>query len=244
MSREDSFLTADLRDVFKHTIIVRQPLQEQFRDFAHQTDTARLGMWLFLATEVMFFGALFVAFGVYRYLYPAAFELASSRLNWQIGTINTLVLLASSFTMVLAVHYARLGNARKIANCLLLTGALGTLFLVLKGYEYYIDYRENLIPGWRFDPLEWTAAANDNADLRPGNVELFLILYWVMTLIHAVHLTIGIALMLLLAGMALRGRFSTEYYTPVDVAGLYWHFVDVVWIFLLPLLYLQATHQI
>lgn len=242
MSREHSFLTADLRDVFRHTIIVRQPLQEQFRDFAHQGEAARLGMWLFLATEVMFFGGLFLSMGVYRYLYPAAVEAASMRLKWQIGTINTLVLLVSSFTMVMAVHSAKLGENRRTAKYLFLTAALGILFLAFKAYEYYLDYQEYLIPGWRFNPADWSLDANDSAQFRPGNVELFLLLYWVMTLIHALHLTIGIVIVLLIAGLAHRHRFSAEYYTPVDVTGLYWHFVDVVWIFLLPLLYLQGTH--
>ena len=159
MSREDSFLTADVGDMFKHTVLVRHPLEEQFRDLEQQNETARLGMWLFLATEVMFFGALFLTVGIYRYQYAEAFEKASERLNWQIGGINTLVLLVSSFTMVLAVYYAKLGDQRRLIRYLLLTAAIGAVFLVLKGLEYYIDYRENLIPGWRFEPSEWVGRA-------------------------------------------------------------------------------------
>jgi cytochrome c oxidase subunit III len=243
MSREDSFLTADVRDMFKHTIVSRHPLEEHFRDFEQQTETARLGMWLFLATEVMFFGALFLSLGVYRYQYAEAFEAASQRLNWQIGGVNTLVLLVSSLTMVVAVYYARLGNRRAVVWSLLMTAAMGALFLALKAIEYYIDYRENLIPGWRFEPSEWAGHDGLSADQVP-HVQLFLIMYFTMTGIHALHLTIGIGIVLILAVLAARGRFTSQYYSPIDVTGLYWHFVDIVWIFLLPMLYLVGTHTL
>jgi cytochrome c oxidase subunit 3 len=243
MSREDSFLTADMHDVFKHTVIVRNKLEEQFHDFEHQANTARLGMWLFLATEVMFFGALFLTLNVYRYQYAEAFEKASAKLNWQIGGTNTLVLLFSSLTMVLAVHYARLGNSRRIVRYLLLTALFGASFLVLKAFEYYTDYRDNLVPGWKFDPNEWTQKEGLSL-AQVSQVQIFLIMYYVMTAIHAVHLTIGIAIVLILAVLARRNHFSSEYNSPIDIVGLYWHFVDVVWIFLLPMLYLLGTHNL
>jgi cytochrome c oxidase subunit 3 len=243
MSREDSFLTADIGDMFKHTVVVRHPLEEHYRDFEHQSETARLGIWLFLATEVMFFGSLILTLLIYRYEYAEAFEKASARLNWQIGSINTLVLLVSSLTMVLAVHYARRGNQRSLILYLLLTAALGVVFLVLKGVEYYIDYRENLIPGWRFEPSEWIGQEGLAPDSVP-QVKIFLIMYFMMTIIHAVHLTIGIGMVLTLAVLGARGCFTVEYYCPVDVVGLYWHFVDIVWIFLLPMLYLMGTHRL
>jgi cytochrome c oxidase subunit 3 len=241
MSREDSFMTVDMRDLFKHTVLVRHPLEEQFRDFEHQGETASFGMWLFLATEVMFFGALFLAVGVSRYMHPVAFEAASQKLNWQIATINTLVLLASSLMMVLAVHFARLGNRRLLVLFLLLTAALGAGFLGLKGFEYYIDYEENLIPGWRFDTNEWLEAGLKASQVPP--VKLFLFMYWVMTAIHAIHMTVGITAVLILAWLAAGDYFSAEYNSPVDVVGLYWHFVDIVWIFLFPMLYLLGTHH-
>ena len=243
MSREDSFLTADIRGMFKHTIVSRQPLEEHYRNFEHQSETARLGIWLFLATEVMFFGALFLTAGIYRYQYAEAFEHASARLNWQIGAVNTLVLLVSSFTMVMAVHHSRHGNRRPLVRYLLLTAAFGAVFLVLKGVEYYLDYRENLIPGWRFEPSDWIGGAGLMPEQVP-QVKLFLVMYFTMTMIHAIHLTIGIGLMLILAVLAARGRFTSDYNSPIDVAGLYWHFVDVVWIFLLPMLYLMGTHTL
>ena len=243
MSREASFLTMDLTDVFKHTVLVRHPLEEQYRDFEHQNEVARLGMWLFLATEIMFFGTLFLVLSVYRYLYAVPFEKASEKLNWQIGASNTVVLLVSSFTMVLAVHFAKTGNRRKLILCLLLTAAIGAVFLGLKGFEYYLDYRENLIPGWRFDAAEWTQKEGLAAGQVP-HVKLFLLLYWIMTVTHAVHMTIGISVVLILAWLTSRGHFSQEHYAPIDVTGLYWHFVDIVWIFLLPMLYLLGTHTL
>jgi cytochrome c oxidase subunit 3 len=198
-------------------------------------------MWVFLATEVMFFGALFLGLGVYHLMYGEAFEKASAKLNWIIGGTNTIVLLVSSLMIALSVHFAKLGRRKLVVLFLALTAALGTLFLVLKGCEYYIDYRENLIPGWRFDPHEWTAKEGLSPDQVP-HVELFLMFYWIMTPIHAIHVTIGIVAVLIIMGLAWKSHFSPVYYSPVEALGLYWHFVDIVWIFLLPMLYLAGTH--
>ncbi|HZZ71967.1 MAG TPA: cytochrome c oxidase subunit 3 family protein [Pirellulales bacterium] len=201
-----------------------------------QREAGKLGMWIFLATEIMVFGAVFTGYIVYRMQFPRAFALASDHLNLLIGGINTGVLLTSSLTMALAVHAAQVNLQRRLVLCLSLTALLGTLFMVLKGVEYYLDYRENLVPGLAFQPSEWFSA-----ETRPEHVELFLVFYYVLTGLHAIHLTIGIVILLLLTVRAKQGRFSPAYYTPVEVFGLYWHFVDVVWIFLLPLLYLVAT---
>ena len=220
----------------------RSRLEEQYENLDQQHQAASLGMWVFLATEVMFFGTLFLAVAVYRYLYPLAFEKASERLNWMIGGTNTLVLLLSSLTIVLAVHYARLARRRQIVIFLGLTALLGVCFLCLKGLEYYLDYRENLIPGWRFDPAEWVSRDGLRPDQVP-HVKLFLFLYWVMTGFHALHVTIGICAVLVMLVLARKGRFSAVYYAPVDVTALYWHFVDIVWIFLLPTLYLLGIHH-
>jgi cytochrome c oxidase subunit 3 len=216
-------------------------LQEQYADLEQQHEAAALGIWVFLATEVMFFGTLFVGLGVYAYTFHEAFARASERLNWIIGGTNTVVLLVSSLTMVLAVHAARIGQRRALVNYLLLTALLGFCFLGLKALEYYLDWRDNLIPGWKFDEAEWVTREH----LRTGQVpqvKLFLLFYWIMTLTHALHMVIGIGVVLTMAFLARRGRFSSAYYSPVDVTGLYWHFVDTVWIFLLPMLYLLGTH--
>jgi cytochrome c oxidase subunit 3 len=240
MSSENSVLTSDERDPLELTALVRPRLEEQYEDLEQQHEAAALGMWVFLATEVMFFGALFLGVAVYRHLYPAAFERASEKLNWVIGGINTIVLLVSSLFMVLAVHSAKVGRRRQLVLFLVLTAVLGTAFLCLKAYEYYTDYRDYLIPGWR-DPSEW-AAREGLAAANVPRVRLFLMFYWIMTGTHALHVTIGIGAVLIMALLARRGRFSPDYYAPVDVTGLYWHFVDTVWIFLLPMLYLLGTH--
>ncbi len=241
MRPDNAVLTPDERDELDLTVLVRRRLEGQFEDLPQQHEVASLGMWVFLATEVMFFGTLFLGLFTYRYLYPEAFERASERLNWVIGGVNTIVLLVSSLTMVLAVHSARHGRQTRILVYLALTALLGLAFLGLKALEYYLDYRDNLIPGWRFDPDEWVTRGG----LAPGqvpHVELFLLFYWVMTGLHAVHMIFGILAVLTLFVLARRGCFSAEYYAPVDVVGLYWHFVDTVWIFLLPSLYLLGTH--
>ncbi len=224
-----------------HCVWQHHRLEEQYHNLDQQHEAATLGMWVFLATEVMFFGALFLGVFVNRSLYPEEFEMASARLNWVIGGANTLVLLLSSLMIVLAVYYAQHGRRKQVVVFLGLTALLGLCFLGLKGLEYYGDYVENLIPGWRFQDDDWKALGL-RADQVP-HVKLFLFLYWVMTLLHGLHVTIGICIVLIVMVLARRGRFSAEYYTPVDVTALYWHFVDIVWIFLLPTLYLLGTHH-
>jgi cytochrome c oxidase subunit 3 len=243
MSPDQHLLTAAERDSLEGTIFARRRLEEQYENLDQQHQAASLGMWVFLATEVMFFGTLFLSVAVYRYLYPLPFEKASARLNWMIGGTNTLVLLLSSLTIVLAVHYARLAQRQRIVLFLGLTALLGFCFLGFKALEYYLDYRENLIPGWRFDASEWVSRDGLRPDQVP-QVKLFLFLYWVMTGFHALHVTIGICAVLVILTLARSGRFSAAYYAPVDVTALYWHFVDIVWIFLLPTLYLLGTHHV
>lgn len=247
MSLKDALFTPDEQErLFDHTFLQHERLEEQYASLEQQHETAAFGMWVFLATEVMFFGTLFIAVTFYRARAPEAVEAASVKLNWVIGGINTVVLLVSSLLMALAVRSARLGDQRRVYRFLVGTALLGLLFLGLKGLEYYDDYRENLIPGWKFDKEEWIApkiaGAKPLTEEQVGYVQIFLLLYWIMTGFHALHVTIGIAVVLTIAVLAARGHFSAEYYTPVDVTGLYWHFVDLVWIFLLPTLYLLGTH--
>jgi cytochrome c oxidase subunit III len=234
--------TPEEHEELQATAFVRHRLEEQFRDLDQQHEVASLGMWVFLATEVLFFGTLFLSLGVYRYLYPVEFEKASEKMNVLIGGLNTIVLLVSSVTMVLAVHNAKHGRMGQVTRFLTVTALLGCVFLCLKGLEYYTDYRDNLIPNVAFDEAEWL-----NAGLPPDkvpHVKLFLLFYWVMTGLHALHVTIGIIAVAVIAVLTRRGHFSRVYYSPIDVTGLYWHFVDLVWIFLLPMLYLQGTHRL
>jgi cytochrome c oxidase subunit 3 len=243
MRLERPILTPAERVELEDTVLSWHPLSEQFRDREQAHDSATLGMWVFLATEVMFFGPLFLGVAYYHVVYPDAFEKASEHLNWLIGGINTVVLLVSSLFMVLAVHYAKHGVRRWLEWCLLLTVLLGVLFLCLKGLEYYIDFQENLVPGLYFDPDEWVTRDGLRPDQVP-KVALFLMFYWIMTSLHGLHVTIGMAVVFVMYLFARRGRFTPAYYTPVDVTALYWHFVDVVWIFLLPMLYLLGTHHL
>jgi cytochrome c oxidase subunit 3 len=207
-------------------------LAEQFDDLEQQHEAATLGMWVFLVTEILFFGGLFVGYTVYRTAYPEAFREASHHLDILLGGINTAVLIGSSLTMALAVHSAQEGESRALVRFLLLTMALGSVFLGIKGTEYAHKYHEHLVPGLRF------AYEGPHA----GQVQLFLTFYFVMTALHALHLTAGIGLLGVLALLAWRGRFSPAYYAPIETGGLYWHFVDIVWIFLFPLLYLIGAH--
>lgn len=213
----------------------------QFDDIEQQREAESLGMWVFLATEVLIFGALFAGYAAYRAWYTHDFEAASGKLNILIGGINTVVLLTSSLTMALSVHAAHVGRQKALVWCLVLTAVLGTGFMAFKAIEYYTDYRDGLMPPAAFNPDEWRTLP-EPAD--PDHVRLFLVFYYVMTGLHAVHLTVGIGIMVWLIVLARRGNFGPDHYSPVEVAGLYWHFVDVVWIFLLPLLYLIGTHSV
>ncbi len=242
MSPDHAILTPEERDELELTALSRPRLQEQFRNLEQQHECAALGMWVFLATEALFFGVLFLSVAVYRTLYPDAVEKASEKLNWMVAAINTLILQTSSLTMVLAVHSARLGRTAPRGADLGLTILLGVCFLAMKGFEYWTDYRDNLIPGWRFDNAEWLSAGLSEGQIP--HVKLFLLLYWIMTGFHALHVTIGVGVMLVLLILVRRGMFTPAYYAPLDVAGLYWHFVDIVWTFLLPMLYLLGTHKL
>jgi len=210
-------------------------LREQFDTAGQQKDASTLGMWIFLITEIMFFGGMFLAYTVYRSAYPHIFAVASSSLNVYIGAANTVVLLCSSFTMVLAVRAAQLGRRNGIILFLILTLLLGLVFLGVKAYEWNVKFEEHHVPGASFHFEELPPEAQ-------GHAQLFFSLYFAMTGLHALHMVIGAGILGTLLYFAKKGRYSAEYMTPVDVAGLYWHYVDIIWIFLFPLLYLIDRH--
>ncbi|HVV01106.1 MAG TPA: cytochrome c oxidase subunit 3 family protein [Verrucomicrobiae bacterium] len=193
-----------------------------------QKEAATQGMWTFLATEILFFGCMFMGYIMYRHAYPLAFAEASRHTIVLFGTVNTAILLTSSLTMALAVRASQLGQAKKIVLFLCLTLFLGVCFLGVKGLEYHEDLNEQLWPGRHF-----------KAGLPP-QAQIFWFLYWAMTGLHALHVTVGIVLISIITRMAYRRRFSEIYHTPVEIIGLYWHFVDIIWIFLYPLLYLVS----
>lgn len=208
-------------------------LAHHFRDLEQQRDASTLGMWIFLATEVMFFGVLFMGYTAYRAVYYESFAAASHHLKLLLGGINTVVLLSSSLSMALAVHAAQLGRSRALVGFLLVTMLLGAVFLGIKAVEYYAEYEKLLVPGLNF------AYSGPN----PGQVEIFFLLYFFMTGLHAFHLVVGIGLVGSIALLAWRGRYTPAYHTPVELTGLYWHFVDVIWVFLFPLRYLIDVHR-
>ncbi len=208
-------------------------LAHHFDNLEQQNDAATLGMWVFLVTEVLFFGGLFAAYTIYRNWYPAAFADASHHLDVMYGSINTVVLIGSSLTMALAVRAAQTGDRRKLLLFLVITMALGAAFLGIKSVEYYHKWEEHHIPGpsFQYEPAEYFRHA-----------QVFLSLYFVMTGLHAVHMIIGLGIMTWMLVWAWNGTITKEYASPIEISGLYWHFVDIVWIFLFPLLYLIGRH--
>ncbi len=204
-------------------------LAHHFESYEQQKESSFLGMWLFLVQEVMFFGGLFTCYVTYRSLYGEAFEAASRELNVLIGALNTTVLLFSSYTMVVAVIGAKEGNRKKIVAGLLLTILFGSIFLGVKVIEYGDKWEHRLVPGPYF---EW------HGEEVGRQVEMFFNLYFAMTGMHALHMIVGIGIMLFMLRPAWRGKWTPDNHNFVEGFGLYWHFVDIVWIFLFPFLYL------
>ncbi len=204
-----------------------------FDDAEQQRDASTLGMWAFLVNEVMFFGGLFTVYVVYRTLHAEGFAHASNHLDVTLGTINTAVLIASSLTMALAVWASQMGRRRMLLSSIALTAALGSVFLGIKAYEYWHKFHEHLLPGAHF---VWHGP-------EPETAEMFFSLYFALTGLHALHMVVGLGIMAWLFWMAWSRRVGPAYHTPVEISGLYWHFVDIVWIFLFPLLYLIGRHS-
>jgi cytochrome c oxidase subunit 3 len=202
-----------------------------------QKNAASLGMWLFLGTEVMFFGGMFVAYLIYRFWYYNEFAAGSRSISLLLGTINTVVLICSSLTVALGVRAAQMGKRKLLVVLLLLTMLFGLAFLGIKGVEWYQKYEEHHIPGSTF-------SANDLIQNYPGihidpqHEQIYFSLYFALTGLHALHMVIGLGIFTVLTYYAWRGRYTPEYHTPIELGGLYWHFVDIVWIYLFPLLYL------
>lgn len=209
----------------------RPALHHHFDSLEQQHEAASLGMWVFLATEVLFFGGLFLAYLVYRYSYPQEFGEASRTLDLFWGATNTVVLISSSLTMAMAVAAAREGNRMGTVLFLVVTMLLGAAFLGVKALEYGRKIAEHHVPGPGFTFLEGKHPEQEHA-------EIFFSLYFVMTGLHALHMIAGLGVLAVIAILATRRHFSAGYSTPVELSGLYWHFVDIIWIFLFPLLYL------
>jgi cytochrome c oxidase subunit 3 len=205
------------------------PLHDHFQRPEQQVDAAKLGMWLFLATEILIFGGLFVAYAVYHNLHPELFKAAHKFLNVKLGAFNTVVLLFSSLTVVLAIHGAQQGKRQMVIWNLVITITCACIFLVVKYFEYSHKFHAGLLPGYFFT----------NANLpSPDEAHIFFGIYFLMTGLHGIHVVIGILMLVWLLVRTCKDDFNAQYYTPLEVGGLYWHLVDVIWIFLFPLLYL------
>ena len=211
-----------------HTLALRH----QFDNVEQQKDASTFGMWVFLVTEILFFGGMFCCYTVYRSMYPSAFGHASNHLDVILGAVSTAVLICSSFTMACAVNSSANGAKNALAGFLWVTILFAAAFLVIEMSEWRMLYKEGLMPGFNFT----------YRDIDPAHVQLFFCMYFAMTGLHASHVTIGIGLLAVMAYRASRGVFTPQYYTPIEIIGLYWHFVDLVWIFLFPLYYLIARH--
>ncbi len=210
---------------------MNQWVAHQFNSSAQQREAVTLGMWIFLATEVLFFGGLFAAYTVYRHNFPEQFHEASHHLDIVLGAVNTGVLLVSSFFMAMAVWSIQAGRRKLVVLNLVMTVLLAIAFLGIKGFEYHHKFVEHLVPGSGFHyDGDW-----------PGRAEMFFWLYFVMTGLHAIHVIIGIVVISVMAGLVWSGRIGRENDAAVELTGLYWHFVDIVWVFLFPLLYLAGA---
>ncbi len=213
---------------------VALPEHSPYRDAEQHSVANHLGLWTFLATEILFFGGMFTCYTIYRFTYPEAFAAGSAHLEFWIGTVNTAVLLTSSLSMALGDHAIRSGNRTALRWCLIVTWLLGAAFLALKFYEYYQKYQEHMIPGPGFHV--------EGVGPWAPQVELFIFLYFAMTGVHAVHMIAGLLAITWVLWLLHRGRITAERHGAVAMLGLYWHFVDCVWVFLYPLLYLIARH--
>ncbi len=215
--------------------VAEHALQHHFSDMEQQQETSTFGMWMFLLTEIMFFGGLFCAYLVYRASYYQAFVEGSQKMNIWLGATNTAVLICSSLSMALGVRAAQMGKPKLMAGLLVITMIFGCGFLGIKAIEYHEHWVHHEFPGPTFH-FETGDPAHPATDAQ--HTEIYYSLYWAMTGLHAFHMIIGIGLVLWIMIVGLRGAFSPSYYTPVENVGLYWHFVDLVWIYLFPLLYL------
>lgn len=209
-------------------------LHHHYAEANQQREAATLGMWVFLVTEVMFFGGMITGYLAYRYAYPEAFREASIHMLVIAGTLNTALLITASLFIAFAVHAAREDNRKLLVWCLIIAMFLGVCFLSVKGYEYWDHWVEHKVPGPTF---QW-----DGPD--PRHAELFFVLYFFLTGFHALHMIIGVTAVGIIAWFAYRGRYTPEYHNPVENVALYWHFVDIVWIFLYPMLYLIGHRHV
>ncbi len=237
-------------------------LYGQFETLEQQKESASLGMWVFLATEVLFFGGLFMTYTLNRHYFGTAFGIGSNTLDLKLGTINTVILILSSLTMAMSVWASHVGKKKQTTGFLIATFVLGCAFLGVKVVEYKQKFDHHLVPGYHFqidyrvqhpaasdspkaieEEKEELAKAFEKDPYLNSHAQLYFSLYFGMTGLHALHMIVGAGMLLWLIRQSMAGRFTPTYNTPVEMIGLYWHFVDIVWIYLFPLLYLIDRHR-
>jgi cytochrome c oxidase subunit III len=217
-------------------------LLHHFATEEQQRNASSFGMWIFLGTEVMFFGGLFVSYLIYRLWYFGDFGAASKSISAALGGTNTAVLICSSLTVVLAIWAAQTARRGMMLAMLALTMLFGLTFLGIKGIEYKDKFDEHHVPGASFSFQNVPIPGHPDQYANPQHAQIFFALYFIMTGLHALHMVVGLGIFTWLFIMAWKGRFTPEYHTPLEIGGLYWHFVDIVWIYLFPLLYLIDRH--
>lgn len=225
-----------------HEDLHNPALLHHFSDPQQQRNASSLGMWIFLGTEVMFFGGLFCAYLIYRGWYFGDFAAASKSINAALGGTNTAVLICSSLTVVLAIFAAQTARRGLMLAMLALTMLFGLGFLGIKGVEYHDKFVEHHVPGPSFSFEHVEIPGHPGQYANPRHAEIFFALYFIMTGLHAIHMIVGLGIFTWLFIAAYKGRFTPGYYTPLEIGGLYWHFVDIIWIYLFPLLYLIDRH--
>lgn len=201
-----------------------------FKNAAHEYESGKQGIWLFMVTEILMFGGLFVGYTIFHNIYPEMFAEGARQLDWKMGFINTLVLIFSSLTMALGIYYCQRNDKKKAALSLAITILCGAIFMVIKYFEYTHKFHTGFLPG------KWLDVAKVGAE--HANLGLYFGFYYCMTGLHGAHVLIGMGLIAWLLFRTLRGDFSAQYFTPVEGVGIFWHIVDLIWIFLFPLLYL------
>ena len=203
-------------------------VSHHFSNADQEFDSCKLGMWLFILTEFMLFGGLFVAYAVFRTWYPETFESGAEKLDWQMGAVNTVILITSSVTMAMAIRACQVNQKGKALALLIVTVLCGMGFLVVKYFEYHHKFELGILPG---DYFSYMGA-------HMSNEHLYFSIYFLTTATHVLHVILGLLAILWVAFRTAKGEFYEAYYTPVEMVGLYWHLVDLIWIFLFPLLYL------
>lgn len=218
------------------------PVQAHYRDAEHQISTAKQGVWVFMVTEILMFGGLFVGYFIYKMQYPEMFAEASRFLDWKMGFVNTLVLIFSSFTMAVSIYYCQTNQTKKAVQALAITILCALVFMVIKYFEYTHKFHLGLFPGAMLDldVVNKNLAAEGLAPIISSNIGLYFGFYYCMTGMHGIHVIIGASLITWVLIRAKRGEFNSNYYSAVEGVGIFWHIVDLIWIFLFPLLYLVS----